>query len=390
MKMWKMINSILAIVILVALASCSDSDSDNSQQAYTGFIPNFSVNLPENVVSNSYLSENSNAPKPTTPTNIHKLNLEENPDFVDCTSVLETLNAWQPVSDQNPAQDTVNDNTGGALGYAFYFYAQSQFYDCNLRQQVREDGVAQQCLLREGEGSANPEELCHENENADISVQFSYALFQNEQLPDDFTRFVGWTVDLDDPAASADVQGMMVNKYLQDDGARTKTRIDLYEDNEKKIVSSTVLVYNTNSNPQSVTRAYFREVRPSDGGTVTENYVVGRHWDRSHNEVISMRVHLKSNVGSVLFVTICQNLTDLEAAIASPCPVGAVLSTTYFDAEGTPIGATADFSSELATSTDSNFDPERPSDNLNTFFNGESIDEYFEINNFAPENNTQP
>ena len=53
--MWKITNSILTIMIffVVVLVSCSDSNNSQQKQTYTDFIPNFSVNLPENVVSDS-------------------------------------------------------------------------------------------------------------------------------------------------------------------------------------------------------------------------------------------------------------------------------------------------------------------------------------------------
>ena len=419
--MWKMTNSILTIltimIFFVALVSCSDSDSNNSQigPPYTGFIPNFSVNLPENVVSDSYINGNASSSKFTSSTSmqklnlnnllnvvsdsyinngnsnsIQKLNLEENPDVIDCSSVLETLNTWEQDVDRGLPQNQTNDaDSTKALGYTLHFYALSQFYDCNLRQQVLEDGVDRQCILREGEESGSPENLCHEDENADTSTQFSYTLLQDSELPDDFTRFVGWTSDPNDPTNN-NVQGMMLNKYLEDDGGRTKTRIDLHEDETQKIIISTFLGYDTNSEGHSMTRSYFREIKPSDGSAATENYIVGRYWNKVFGGVISLRAHLKSSVGSVLFITICQNVVNLEDAIASTCSSGAA-STTYFDSEGTQIGPTADFSGQLSTSaTDSNFNPENASDNLDTFFNSESIDEYFDIDNFAPENNPQP
>ena len=374
----------------MVLASCSDSNSNNDQQAYTGFIPNFSVNLPENVVSDSYINNgDSNSSKPISSTSMmQKLNLEENPDVIDCSSVLETLNTWQRDSDRGLPQSQMNVDSTKALGYTLHFYAHSQFYDCNLRQQVREDGVNRQCPLREGEETGSPEDLCHEDENVDTSTQFSYALLQDNELPDDFTRFVGWTSDPNDPANN-NVQGMMINKYLQDDGVRTKTRIDLHEDESEKIIISTFLSYDTNLEGRSMTRSYFREIKPSDGSEATENYIVGRYWNRAFGGVISLRAHLKSSVGSVLFITICQNVVNLEDAIASNCSSESA-SATYFDTEGTQIGSTADFSGQLSTSaTDNNFNPENTSNNLDTFFNGESIDEYFDLDNFAPENNTQ-
>ena len=274
-----------------------------------------------------------------------------------------------------------------ALGYTLTLYAQTQFYDCILRQQMQY-GVERQCLLREGEEPGSPENLCHEDEYADTSTQFSYILLQDSEKPaDDFTGFVGWTSDPNDPTNN-NVQGLMIGKYLQNDGMRTKTRLDLHEDETKKIIISTLLNYDTNSSEGLfMIRSYFKEIKPNDGSAATENYIVGRYWNKDFAGVISLRAHLKSSVGSVLFITICPNVANLEDAIASHCSSGAAL-TTYFDSEGTRIGSTADFSGQLSTSaTDNNFNPENASDNLDTFFNGESIDEYFDINNFAPENN---
>ena len=34
-------------------------------------------------------------------------------------------------------------------------YAKSQFYDCNVRQQLQEDGLTKRCVLRTGEAGTN-------------------------------------------------------------------------------------------------------------------------------------------------------------------------------------------------------------------------------------------
>ena len=173
------------------------------------------------------------------------------------------------------------------LGLAVNFYATAQFYDCNAREQLQQDGLTTQCKLREGtDGSLEGENLC--DEGAATEVQLLSALI-TEGESDDLTRFVSWTMDPNDPQSS-DVEGQMINKYLQSDRGRTKTRVNLSRVSGKKAVDVTLLFHDPNGDPAFLLRVYFEE--DGSGNAVTDNYIVARYWSADYGKVLVTKAHL--------------------------------------------------------------------------------------------------
>ena len=369
---------ITCLCVFLLSSSCSDGEENRSSVRYSGYIPNFSVNAPQNSVGASVLNLFI---KPLV-TKIQSLNLEENEINIDCT---EALNNWNEAprlpevangsllcfNNQNCRTDEI--------GYAIHFYAQSQFYDCNIRQQIRDDGLTRQCTLREGSGGRMGEDnLC--DEEASESVQLLYALTQGNPA-EDWTRFVSWTMDPNDPATE-DVQGVLINKYLQGDGIRTKTRVDLDRRDGKKVVNSTLLVYDLSGEPSQIVRAYFRE--EGEEGNITDNYIVGRYWQVDYGQVVTIRAHLRSGAGASVFVETC-SVNDFTEAQNSACTASGA-SPVYFDLNDE--SSTSPIVGLTTSGADVVFDPRDPSrDDLDTFFNAQDIDDYFDEGAFSPENN---
>ena len=364
---------------LFFMISCSKSSNKDANipshppSHYDGYLPNFSVNIPKDAIN-----LNSSFLVPLQGLRSPNLKLEENQTSIDCTEALNNWNAAPQFPLQGtdtpfcPETETCHDNE---LGFTINFYAQAQFYDCNARQQLREDGLTQQCPLREGDEEASLEELC--DEESSTSIQLLYALIQGDQ-PEDFTRFVSWTMDPNTPEAS-DIQGRLINKYLQDNGLRTKTRVNLEREGGRKTVDSIFLYYDSSNEPQSSIRAYFRE----DGASsVTDNYIVGRYWNTSYGKVIAVRAHVKSSTGAALFVEICP-ADDFAAAQASTCTASGA-TPVYFDANGDLVVASPE--GLINTGSDDRFNPRNTSNNLDTFFDDETIEDHFNPENFNPSN----
>lgn len=367
------------ILFLLLSSSCSKEDDKNNSSGlrYTGYVPNFSVNIPNRSInSNSFLS--------LLPRQVQLLELEENEINIDCTTALNNANVAprfpnDPSSNGNPfcgeESDQCHENE---LGFATRFYADTQFYDCNARQQLREDGLSVQCNLREGsEGSIGEDNLC--DEESITTTQLLYA-FSVGETPDDLTRFVSWTMDPNDPE-TVDVEGRMINKYLEDNGRRTKTRVDLDRENGKKAVDTVFILQNSSNEPIVLKRVYFREA--GSGDDVTDNYIVGRVWDVNYGKVIAVRAHLRSSVGASVFVNRC-DASDFTAAQTSDC-TSSTETAIYFNANGEQV--TEAPSGLLTDGRDANFNPrDSDEDTLDTFFNGGTIDTYFNPSTFSPEN----
>ncbi len=215
---------------------------------------------------------------------------------VDCTA---ELNYW------NAAPQTVGRWTANRMtpeNYLEHAYAQSLFYDCNARQQALEDSDG---------------EL---NSSSDIqSVLFTR---EEEDIPLlDFTRFVAWSGEFD----ALENRGKLVNLYLQDDGTRTRTRIDLNKRGGLKVVDS-VFYATTSAGLVDWSRAYFREV------SETEQYVIQRHYDSTDRRIIIVAGHFIEGVGSSIFIEDCDNINPDDAN--DPCPLGNSPTERYLDEDG--------------------------------------------------------
>ena len=305
------------IILLLAVA-CGDDD-DDAQTAglrYTGDIPRFSVDpLNEGGVP---LTDDSTAFAPWVKPLLDMVGV---PSAVAQNARIDCSIPNQYVNDAPQIYGQSGTNEG--MDYAQQFYAQAIFYDCNARQQVQEDGVSRS--EQEDPGDPTAEE-----------IPVLTAKVINSAAPEDTTRFVSWS---DVPDAD-DVSGVMINKYRQDDNARTKTRIDLRTTGGMRSVWG-VLYYDgttrtPNATPVAYTKFAFREVDTNNDGTIDEHRVSGRHWDSVDQTVVAVKARAIRGAGVSIFTWRCSSVA--EAAINSACDTTANADDEdYYDEGGTGI-----------------------------------------------------
>ena len=221
--------------------------------------------------------------------------------IVSCTDELAASNA----APQIYASSSTNDG----LDYAHNFYAQAIFYDCNARQQAQEDGVGRT-----------------EQEDDDSNMMLPVLTASNiGTLPEDLTRFVSWT----DLPETQNVSGLLINKYLQDDGTRTKTRIDLKIDTGARSVWSVLYVERAGGD-KSYIKAAFQESDEDTNGVFNEHRVSGRYWDDQDETIISIRASARKDKGVTIRMDECtgQALININAG----CTTGT--TWTYLDTDG--------------------------------------------------------
>ena len=384
--------------LICFLSSCFEGDKSSQKvSGYRGYVPNFSVSYPKSITTSNLLLKSMMRAAPLA---IPALELEEEPDKIDCSDANANWNKATrlPIAasglssvpycptDSGNAVDCFNNE----LGVVLHFYAQSQFYDCNARQQLQEDGLTKQCRLRDGTtGSIGGDDLC--DPEAASYVQLLYSLTEGAPA-DDLTRFVSWTMHPTTPKAK-DIKGQLINKYLQENALRSKTRVDIDRTGGKKVIDSILLVANAAGDIILIVRAYFRE--GGSGNAVTDNYITGRYWHKDYAKVIAVRAHVSSTLGSAIFYKACAAATALDA-VTAPCSLLGVNAKSFNSNGGTESSAIAGL---ITTSADSKFDPRSSSDKLDTFFDTTTIiagsgatgivtviEKYFDPGRFSPAN----
>ena len=389
---------LFAFFVLV-LSSCDDEKSGKRSSAYKGYIPNFSVNVPANSMTLSSMLKSTDLKEEEE---ITFLEQEETlGSRIDCRQQLINLNNSPRFPTDAVSAASVadcggsNSNLGPSvlckskvIGLAVYLYAKSQFYDCNARQQFQEDGLTKECVLRTGNtGNIGDDDLCGENDQS--PTKLLYAHMKNDEAPEDFTRFVSWTMDPNEPS-TGDLKGLMINKYLQENpDGRTKTRVSLDRTSRFRTIDSTLASYSSSNGELTfIIRGHFREA--GSNGTVTDNYIVGRYWQENYQKVIALKAHLRSGSGSSIFVKICAAANE-QAALASTCRVDGSVVGVFFDSSGVKQSAAG--TGVITDGNNSLFNPPAGS-HLASFFNHSSssasvIRNYFNPDLFSPENNQQ-
>ena len=301
------------ILFLVPFLFISCGEDDDKNIRYDGYLPNYSVNLPEQALESRLTAPSmpgifQRGSLASSSIKINSFSSEENVIDIDCTNELNLSNAAPRfpavMGRELPACgiDGPNCNTTD-LGFLIYAYANGLFYDCNVRQQVRQDGLSQLCKLRSGtSGNIGSDDLC--DEDAPPTQQMlAYSRVTKEGLSeDDYSRFVAWTMDPDNPA-EVDLVGTMINRYLQDNGLRDKTKVVLDRVNGFRAVETLEFFYPSAQaqEPNIATRIYFREA--GTGTDTTDNYIVIRRWRLSNQRVIAIRAHVKNDEGAIIYKT---------------------------------------------------------------------------------------
>ena len=315
-------------VTLSLLTACSGGDDDaQGGLRYTGDIPRFSVDPLEGsgvpAVEEDSMGFVSSWLKPV----VDFLGLPKavaQSARIDCRQELDYWNGSPQVVGRaagNPGQD-----------YAHSFYAMSIFYDCNAREQAQQDGV----------GRSE-----HEDPDDPIAEEIPVltAKWIDPSLPEDWTRFVSWT----DVPESENVSGILINKYLQDDLTRTKTRVDLKVTGGARSVWG-VLYVDSFGFDEWYTKFAFREVRQPDG-TVDEHLIAGRHWDDRDQTVIVVKAKAVLGTGISVFMWQCPNRTISQ--INDDCSTGGTATEMFYDEDGQTLDETAAGSVGLEVDHDS-------------------------------------
>ena len=189
-----------------------------------------------------------------------------------------------------------------------YSYALSLFYDCNMRQQAQDDGA---------EEIANDQQKVH------------YRAASLTESRWDLTRFVDWfeyknaegIVSRTDDEADR-VDGKMINLYLQDDKARTQTRIDLAKDANLRQI--TTIFWSETDNKQTALKSHVVEYSK---GSTKEQLLSLRYYSAHHVSDKSWWVlaHMKAS-GSVMITNVCSETSDYN----STCNENSAGDTTYY------------------------------------------------------------
>ena len=195
------------------------------------------------------------------------------------------------------------------------FYAQAIFYDCVTREQALQSGV--------GETVQNDSE----NEDEEVTVLTARRIGDD---PEVLTEFVSWT----DLPESDNVRGRLVNKYVQENGIITKTRVDLeMEDGARKVESMLHFVDPGNSNIKLYSKGGFQESNPDAQGNFQDQEVWGRFYDTSDNMIVQVRAKSRVNVGVTIELKRCP---ISGSNIGTDCS-GATAETEHYDATGTKV-----------------------------------------------------
>ena len=183
----------------------------------------------------------------------------------------------------------------------YKFYSMSMFYDCVTREQARQSGV--------GESS----QVDNENDGESVLILTASNIGNN---PENLTEYVSWT----DLPESENVRGLLVNKYLQNDGIRTKTRVDLEIENGARKVQS--LLHVISGGQKIYIKAGFIEGALDADGNFQEHEIWGRYYDSSNETIVMARA--KSSIGGGLSVELKRctiSGTDIETSCNAASPV---------------------------------------------------------------------
>ena len=214
---------------------------------------------------------------------------------ISCEQQLDKLNNTSATLQGEVAGTGEDSQLKIAKALASYSYALSLFYDCNMRQQAQDDGAKE---------IANDQQKVH----------YRAASLKDSRW--DFTRFVDWfeyknnegIVDRTDGEADR-VDGKMINLYLQDDGIRTQTRIELAKDTTLRQI--TTIFWSEQGDKQTALKSHVVEY--SEGST-KEQLLSLRYHDANHATDKSWWVlaHMKAS-GSVMITNVCSETTDYNS-----------------------------------------------------------------------------
>ena len=250
-----------------------------------------------------------------------------------------TISCEQELAFANAAPQMLRANSGKEFVEAFY--AQANFYDCNARQQALED-------------------------SGDLEVAqdspVTTVLYVGSDIPENFTRFVSWTGGIE----STNNSGKLVNLYLQDDGVRTKTRIDFVNRSGLKTVNS-LLIALGGTRAGQWTRSFFQEF---EDGNVISHYVGGRHYDTDEQTISIVLAHMKPNAGASTFTIQCTSISPENFNTGCSNLRGA----QYYDATGNSINNAQ--AQTLGLITDPNDIVSNTGIDLGSFYEGTEA-EYF-------------
>ena len=259
------------------------------------------------------------------------------------------LAALLPLTDINCTQEMQQSNSANAnlhqviddteklaevaLRMADYSYAQALFYDCNMRQQAADDGV---------KIVADNDSLTH------------YRAYKERDNFWDMTRFVEWNEYKNDeglvPKTDGEANrttGKMMNFYLQDNGFRTQTRIEL--DKKDSLRQITSLFYLETPADKVVQRGHLVEYK---SGTDKEHLLSLRlYHDKTSAKIYLALAHFKTN-GSAVLVGVCDIGEDED--YNKSC-TDSQLEVHYFDANQKKITADADLPTAQFKATQAEF-----------------------------------
>ena len=192
-----------------------------------------------------------------------------------------------------------------------------------------------------------------------------------------------------DNPETEDLEGTMINRYLQDDNIRTKTKVNLNREMGFKAVETLELFYSDGqaSEPNIMTRIYIREARTGTSTEgVTDNYIVIRYWRELYQNVIAIKAHIKDGKGARIFKRRCPE-ANYNDAIGSDCTANHASSIeTCFDTSHASVTCDAAFRQDMEDRDGTNFNHPDTGIDLDTFLNGESVEDTFDPNSYSPEN----
>ena len=244
----------------------------------------------------------------------------------------------------------MNDHEFGidptAIELVRYFYAKARFYDCNTREQAQNGPVTTYTQTDQSSGM-------------EVTVmEVKYV----DEIPDDLTMFVAWT-------DATNLKGKLVNKYLQVDENRTKTRVDLLiADDTSKEVDFSFNIEDSSNSMSIWSRAIFQEVgetidlENTQEFSIVEHLISGRYYRTG--TVYVVRASVKKNVGTSVFMRKCSATSPNEACAGSD-------TEHFYDSNGDALDKAAAQAAGLSTDVAST-----GIDILSNFFSG-SVDDYF-------------
>ena len=218
------------------------------------------------------------------------------------------------------------------------FYAQAIFYDCNVREQAQSFGVGEEEVT-----------VTEDGEEKSVTILTASRIGDD---PEKLTQYVSWT----DLPESENVRGRMVNKYLQDNGWITKTRVDLEIEDGARTVTS--LLHVVAGDRKSYIKAGFRESDPDGEGNFGRHEVWGRYFDTVDSIVVRARAVALANGGLSVELRRCTG-----ASVDTDCSSGGTLVTKHYDGNGEEV---SDRNTVFGTDTAAD-----------DFYGGKTEDEYF-------------